>query len=118
MTRIEPGGNWIDWKGYKKDYALYGTELYTVILTDSGQNIFIGVECPLGAIPNSHTLRQIKAHPSQKDMETLHYDGSKNSRQTGHLILNLDDGYTMSGGPINYSDKDGVGFKYIYENSK
>ena len=51
-------------------------------------------------------------------METLHYDGSKSSRLTGHLILNLDDGYTMSGGPINYSDKDGVGFKYIYENSK
>ena len=34
------------------------------------------------------------------------------------MTIVLGGGYTISGGPVNVPDKDGVGFKYIYENSK
>lgn len=55
-TKIPPGGV-AEWSACKQDFALYGTEIYTLFQNGSGQYIFIGVECPLGALPNAHTLK-------------------------------------------------------------
>ena len=49
-----------------------------------------------------------------KDMECFHYKNHGHARQTSHLICNLGGGYSLSGGPVNVPEKDGVGFKYIY----
>jgi hypothetical protein len=59
-------------------------------------------------------------------MEAIHYlEPTKNRhphkeitgcRQTCHLIENFghDKKYTISGGPVNIVDEDGVAFKYIF----
>ncbi len=72
------------------------------------------MECPLGALPNAHTLMVVLTTETGKHMETFHYMSHGHARQTSHLIWNLSDGYSISGGPVNVPEKDGVGFKYIY----
>ena len=48
-------------------------------------------------------------------MEAIHYLENTTSRQTCHLIEKFDHGkYTISGGPVNIADEDGVAFKYIF----
>jgi hypothetical protein len=81
------------------------------------------VECPLGALANTHTLKYVNGNQSRKDMESFHYDGKDNSRQSCLLSLKLGD-YKINGAPVNIKNVDGnidgVGFRYIYEgtNSK
>ncbi len=105
----------MEWSACKQDYALYGTEIYSLFKNESDQYIFIGVECPLGALANAHTLKYVIGNQSRQNMETFHYDGKDNSRQTCLLSLDLGS-YKISGAPVNLHEKDGVGFKYVYEN--
>lgn len=81
--------------------------------------MFIGVECPLGAIPNAHTLSVANEGFNRKQQETHHYLESETSRQTCQLTyyFNNGTGYNITGAPVNIPDQDGVCFKYIYANT-
>lgn len=70
------------WAACKQDYALYGTEIYTCFKTETKPvyHIFIGVECPLGALPNAHTLTKGYNEYKRKDMESAHYFEPHKSR--------------------------------------
>jgi hypothetical protein len=103
-TKIPPGGVGV-WAACKQDYALYGTEIYTSFKTGKKaffNHIFIGVECPLGALPNAHTMTSCGAEYSRKGMEEIHY--MAHNRQTCHLNIKFENGYNISGSPVNFPD--------------
>jgi hypothetical protein len=103
-TKIPPGGVGV-WAACKQDYALYGTEIYTSFKTETPVSyIFIGVECPLGTIPNAHTMASRNAEYSRHDMETIHYMNGQSNRQTCHLNIKCENGYNLSGAPMNFPD--------------
>ncbi len=78
--------------------------------------MFIGVECPLGALPNAHTLYVGGIPYDRKQMEESHYMDGHSSRKTCQMFKFFSSGYKITGAPVNIPDEDGVCFKYIFAN--